>query len=109
MKNIIIMAESGSDLTTQLANQYGIEIVPMHVTFENESLDDGSFKVEKIVEYYEKTGKLPKTSGSTPEDFTQAFNVCYEKGKYLIIALTDMDDDMKYIKDVKSLVLILID
>ena len=41
--------------------------------------------------------------------FTQAFNVCYEKGKYLIIALTDMDDDMKYIKDVKSLVLIIID
>ena len=41
--------------------------------------------------------------------FTQAFNVCYEKGKYLIIALTDMNDDMKYIKDVKSLVLILID
>lgn len=89
MKNIIIMAESGSDLTTELANQYGIEIVPMHVTFENESLDDGSFKVEKIVEYYEKTGKLPKTSGSTPEDFTQAFNRVHQKhpeAKILYIA-----------------------
>ena len=42
-------------------------------------------------------------------DFTQAFNVCYEKGKYLIIAFTNMDDDMKYIKDVSSLVLIIID
>ncbi|MEG0324258.1 MAG: DegV family protein, partial [Raoultibacter sp.] len=25
-------------------------------------------------EHYENTGELPKTSGSTPEDFTQAFN-----------------------------------
>ena len=44
MKKIIIMAESGSDLTRELAAQYGIEIVPMHVTFENESLDDGTFE-----------------------------------------------------------------
>ena len=73
MKKIIIMAESGSDLTRELAAQYGIEIVPMHVTFENESLDDGTFEVEKIVDYYKNTGKLPKTSGSTPEDFTKAF------------------------------------
>ena len=29
----------------------------MHVTFENESLDDGSFPVEKIVNYYQETGK----------------------------------------------------
>ena len=89
MKNIVIMAESGSDLTKELAKEFDIEVVPMHVTFENESLDDGSFSVEKIVDYYENTGKLPKTSGSTPEDFTKAFNRVHKKypdAKILYIA-----------------------
>lgn len=89
MKNIIIMAESGSDLTKELASQYGIEVVPMHVTFENESLDDGSFPVEDIVKYYKETGKLPKTSGSTPDDFTKAFDRIHQENpeaKILYIA-----------------------
>ena len=69
MKKIILLAETGSDVNAELAKEYGVEIVPMHVSFDNETLDDGTFPVEKIVEYYQKTGKLPKTSGSMPDDF----------------------------------------
>lgn len=74
MSSIILVAETGSDITKVLANQYGIQMVPMHVSFENETLDDATFPVEKIVDYYKETGKLPKTSGSTPEDFINAFD-----------------------------------
>lgn len=69
MKKIILVAETGSDVNAELAKEYGVEIVPMHVSFDTETLDDGAFPVEKIVEYYQTTGKLPKTSGSTPGDF----------------------------------------
>ena len=69
MKKIILLAETGSDVNADLAKEYGVEIVPMHVSFDNETLDDGTFPVEKIVEYYQTTGKLPKTSGSMPDDF----------------------------------------
>ena len=69
MKKIILLAETGSDVNAELAKEYGVEIVPMHVSFDNETMDDGTFPVEKIVEYYQATGKLPKTSGSMPEDF----------------------------------------
>ena len=31
-KNIVIVAESGSDITPEVAEKYGIEIVPMHVS-----------------------------------------------------------------------------
>ena len=58
MNSIILVAESGSDITKELAAQYGIRIVPMHVTFDNETLDDGSFPAEQIPEYYHQTGKL---------------------------------------------------
>jgi len=79
MKRIILVAETGSDITPELAGEYGIEIVPMHVAFDTETLDDGTFPPEKIVEYYAETGKLPKTSGSTPEDFMKAFDKIHEK------------------------------
>lgn len=46
----------------------------MHVSFDNETLDDGSFPVEKICDYYHTTGKLPRTSGCSPEDFIRAFD-----------------------------------
>lgn len=74
MKQMILVAETGSDINPALASEYNIEIVPMHVSFDHETLDDGAFPVEKIVEYYHETGRLPKTSGSTPDDFETAFD-----------------------------------
>jgi len=74
MRSIILVAETGSDVTSELAAQYDIRIVPMHVSFDTETLDDGSFPVEKICEYYKNTGRLPKTSGCTPEDFNVIFD-----------------------------------
>ncbi len=73
MSKIILVAETGSDITTELAQRYSIEIVPMHVAFDDTTLDDGTFPPEKIVEYYRTTGKLPRTSGCTPDDFTPVF------------------------------------
>ena len=74
MSSIILVAETGSDITKDLANQYNIQMVPMHVSFDNETLDDAAFPVLKIVDYYKETGKLPKTSGSTPDDFIKKFD-----------------------------------
>ncbi|MDN6626955.1 MAG: DegV family EDD domain-containing protein, partial [Pisciglobus halotolerans] len=39
----------------------------------NNTVDDGSFPVKTIYDYYEKTGILPKTSGSSPEDNRRIF------------------------------------
>ena len=69
MKPIILIAETGSDISPELAAEYQIRLVPMHVTFEDRTLDDGAFPVEDVCSYYQTTKKTPKTSGSTPEDF----------------------------------------
>ncbi len=79
MKKIILVAETGSDVNMDLAKEYGVEIVPMHVSFDTETVDDGTFPVENIVDYYKTTGKLPKTSGSTPEDFIVKLDEIHEK------------------------------
>ncbi|MBQ2990783.1 MAG: DegV family protein [Clostridia bacterium] len=69
MKKIVLLAESGSDITPEVAAAHGIEIVPMHVSFGGETRDDGSFPVKEMFDYYAKTRDLPRTSGCTPGDF----------------------------------------
>ena len=70
----ILLAETGSDVTPEMAARYGIELVPMHVAFGDESKDDGSFPIEDVYRYYESTGSLTKTSGCTVGDFEAAFD-----------------------------------
>ena len=52
MKKIILMTETGSDITPELAAKYGIHIVPMHVTFGDKTVDDMTFDPEKIREVF---------------------------------------------------------
>lgn len=78
-KNIVLLAETGSDLPQEIAERYGIALVPMHVTFGDVTLDDGTFPVEEICNYYEEHQKLPKTSGCSPEDFRVIFDAIHEK------------------------------
>lgn len=79
MKNYIIVAETGSDIPQELADKYGIYLVPMHATFGDETKDDRTFLPEDVCAYYEKTGKLPKTSGCNPADFINVFEEIYSK------------------------------
>ena len=69
MTPIILLAETGSDITPELAKALNIRLVPMHVSMGDATLDDGTFPAEDIHGYYERTGKTPTTSGSTPYDF----------------------------------------
>lgn len=73
MEKIILLAETGSDIPETVAKEHGIYIVPMHVSFGEETKADGTFPAEDICSYYEATGRLPKTSGCAPEDFEKIF------------------------------------
>ena len=70
---IILTAETGSDITPELAAGLGIRLIPMHVSMGSETLDDGTFPPEDVCAYYDRTGKVPTTSGSTPYDFESVF------------------------------------
>lgn len=74
MNPIVLVAETGSDLTPEKAKEYGVELVPMHVAFGGETYDDGSFPVTDMFDYYKKHRELPRTSGCTPADFEKVFD-----------------------------------
>lgn len=77
--NILLVAETGSDITPELAAQLGVRLVPMHVSMGSETLDDGTFPPEDVCAYYDRTGKVPTTSGSTPYDFEIVFEEIFSE------------------------------
>lgn len=79
MSNIVLVAETGSDIPPTIAEKYGIYLVPMHVTMGTSTLDDGSFPPNEICDYYSRTGRLPKTSGCSPEDFSKVFEEIHHR------------------------------
>lgn len=79
MTKYIITTESGSDLPSDLVERFNIYIVPMHVTMGDQTYDDGTFEVQDIFDFYEKTDSLPKTSGTTPQDNAEVFQKVFDK------------------------------
>lgn len=74
MHDYILLAETGSDIPADLAARYGVQTVPMHVAFGDETKDDGTFPATDIYRFFERTGTLTKTSGSTVGDFEVVFD-----------------------------------
>ena len=73
VSEIILLAETGSDITPELARQLNVRLVPMHVSMGNQTFDDGTFPPEDVCTYYDRTGKVPTTSGSTLYDFESVY------------------------------------
>ncbi len=86
---IIIMAETGSDVGAARAQELGVELVPMHVSIGAKTIDDGSLAPAEMLEECRQLGVLPKTSGCTPGDFEAAFDrvhAAHPEAKILYLA-----------------------
>ena len=77
--SIILVAETGSDVTAELAQKLGVYLVPMHVSMGKQTLDDGAFPPEDVCAWYDRTGTVPTTSASTPYDFEVVFDEIHSR------------------------------
>ena len=50
MSDIVIVAESGSDIPASEAAELGVELVPMHVSIGDATIDDGSLDPAEMLE-----------------------------------------------------------
>ena len=73
-KHILISAETGSDISQELARELGIILIPMHVNMGDKTLDDGTFPPEEVCAYYDRTGTVPTTSACIPYDFETVYD-----------------------------------
>ncbi len=93
MSKFILVTESGSDLPQKYIDQYNIKIVPMHVSFGQDSFKDSELEAENVFNYYDENKTLPTTSGSTPKDFVEVFkeiNETYPDSEIIYIAYSSV-------------------
>ncbi len=73
MKKYYFVTESGGDLTPVLIEKYDIRVPAMHVTLGNKDYLDGEIDVHDVCGYYDKTGRIPKTSAVGPFQYVEVY------------------------------------
>lgn len=74
MSKIIIATDSTCDLSQELVQKYGIEVLPLYVNFGEKVYKDlVEMNVDKMYETVAATGVYPKTSAASPDDFYKFF------------------------------------
>lgn len=73
MRKIILTTESGADLPIAFIERYNLEVVPMHVIMDGKDYLDGSLPITDIYDYYERTKKVPSTTSTNPNEYTELF------------------------------------
>lgn len=85
MKKIVITADSAADIPKDIADKYGIEIMPMNVIIDGTEKKDGiDITASEIFDYVGNTGKIPKTSSVPPAEYTDFFERYTKDGKVVV-------------------------
>jgi len=85
MGNLKIFADSTCDLPSDWIGKYDIGIIPLYVTFDQETYKDGiDLETPMLYQKVSEIGKLPKTAAPSPVDFIQAFTPAINEGKDIL-------------------------
>jgi DegV family protein with EDD domain len=92
MSKIVIASDSTCDLSPELIERYGIQILPLGVALGERQYTDGvDIDPDFIYAHYEKTGELPKTSAVNLADFEEFFAKHTADGSALIFFTISSD------------------
>lgn len=90
MPNIAVVTDSVADLPPQLAEEFGITVVPLVVRFDTKSYRDGlDLSPDQFYEKLRTSKVLPATSVPPPAAFADAYDELAEKtNEIVVISLT---------------------
>ena len=87
-EKVLLVSDSTTDLSPELIERYGVKILPLGVTLGEDLYSDGvDIDPDRIYEYYENNGTLPKTSAVNMADFADAFEE-YTKEGFSVVCFT---------------------
>ena len=87
MNKVKIITDSTCDLGKDLAAKYDVEVIPLFVTFDEESYRDGEdITTEELYEIIEKKKKLPKTAAIDMVTITERFKYWLDLGYDVIFS-----------------------
>lgn len=85
MKKVVVTVDSAADLPKNIAEEYGIEVMPMHVIINNKEKNDGvDINAPELFDYVEKTGKIPQTSAVSPGEYAEFFEKFTKENKAVV-------------------------
>jgi DegV family protein with EDD domain len=85
VSDIAIVTDSTSDIPRDLAERYGIRVVPLTVVHEGVVYRDGiDLTPEQFYPMLEKAKQLPTTSQPSPSQFMDVFGPLLESGKQIL-------------------------
>ena len=85
MEKIKVTCDSTCDLTPELYEQYGVQVLPLGITLGEElHYDSVDVTAEDLFAFADRTGTLPKTSALSPLEYEKAFRPWVEQG-YTVI------------------------
>ena len=80
-----VVTDSCSDITPQLAREFGITVVPLYVQFGNETYRDNiDLSTEEFYHKLKTTKIHPTTSTATPADFAEIFTKLADETKEIL-------------------------
>jgi DegV family protein with EDD domain len=89
MNKIAVVTDTDSSLPPSLAGQYGIQLVPITVHFEDSAIFTTGVDIDdqQLFEMIDRRNKLPTTSAPTPGAFSIAYEEAFRAGAESIICI----------------------
>lgn len=85
MKETVITVDSAADIPADIAEKFGIKIMPMYIVKGGKALRDGvDITARDIFDEFDKTGALPKTSAVSPGEYLKFFGEFRKRGKAVV-------------------------
>jgi DegV family protein with EDD domain len=70
---IAVSVESTNDLSKEIIEEFGINVIPYHITLGDKTFKDGEVSTEEIFKYVDENGILPKTNAINEFEYTEYF------------------------------------
>ena len=88
MNSFAVVTDSAADMPLELAEKYGIRIVPLHVNIDGRDLRDAyDIRISEFMDVLERGGDLPATSAPAPADFLQTYKELVDEGYTQILSI----------------------
>ena len=88
MNQFAVVTDSAADIPLDLAQKYGIRVVPLHCVFEGEDYRDGiDISTPELLRLMDGADTLPVTSQPTPADFMEVYQELIDEGYTQILSI----------------------
>ncbi len=85
MAKILLSADSTCDISGELLERTGAQLMPLHIILDDKSYEDGvNITPDEIYANFRETGKLPKTSAINTKEYVDQFRPYVEQGYEVI-------------------------